>query len=156
MSEQGSSASCRLYDHEVAMYTGFFKKADANSDDCLSFRELEALCQQLGFKLSRKEVKKLFRALDEDGNKVISLEEFLNKMPNISTGQRNCAHLRQIFQTVDKNGDGYLTTDELYDVIMSSGRPFRMSMVKGVVEKLDKSGDGRLNFEEFLNMIDLA
>ncbi|XP_046577375.1 calmodulin-4-like [Haliotis rubra] len=77
-------------------------------------------------------------------------------MPNISNGKRTCAHLRQIFQTVDKNGDGYLTTEELYDVIMNSGRPFRMSMVEGVVEKLDKSGDGRLNYEEFLNVIDLA
>lgn len=105
------------------------------------------LIQRLGHKIWLKMIFFLYRTWDSNKTSILCHKHSLIY---------SCAHLRQIFQTVDKNGDGFLTTDELYDVIMSCGRPFRMSMVKGVVEKLDKSGDGRLNFEEFLNMIDLA
>ena len=62
--------------------------------------------------------------------------------------------LRQVFATFDKNGDGYITREELRESL----RNMRMAMsdkeINEIVAKYDSNGDGLIDFEEFCLLMD--
>ncbi|MED6208106.1 hypothetical protein PIB30_041896 [Stylosanthes scabra] len=66
-----------------------------------------------------------------------------------STSALSKEELRKVFSTFDKNGDGFITGQELKDSL----RNIRMSMtdteIDDIVVKFDSNGDGLLDFQEF-------
>jgi len=66
------------------------------------------------------------------------------------------AYLRQVFNKIDADCDGYITTTELtgnherMDMFASSVLTDGLS-VEGYVQLLDRDGDGRITFDEFSN-----
>merc|ERR1712228_993789 len=62
--------------------------------------------------------------------------------------------LRKKFDSLDKNGDGFLTVNELDAMLAIFGED--EAKVKQIIQKWDKEGDGKLSFDEFLDMASSA
>lgn len=62
--------------------------------------------------------------------------------------------LLKAFQKIDRNGDGYITHDELFQVLTKRGERMTKSEVKMMIEDADFNGDGKLDYEEFCDMMD--
>ena len=60
-----------------------------------------------------------------------------------------------MFKIYDKNGDGFITCDEM-KVLMHFfyGENFSDVEINEVIEEADKDGDGKVNFEEFKEFLD--
>ena len=63
------------------------------------------------------------------------------------------AQLRRSFNQIDKNGDGYLTAEELRLAFKLSGRNFTLEDVQKLVQKIDTDGDGRVSLEEYIAFV---
>ena len=64
---------------------------------------------------------------------------------------RNQYHL-QTFKVFDKNNDGFITADELRQVIVSFGHNLSDEELDEMIEGVDKNKDGKINYLEFLEM----
>ena len=54
------------------------------------------------------------------------------------------------FQTLDKSGDGYITSDEFQEVLRMSGFRASRSDLQALMERYDRNRDGRVSYSEFV------
>lgn len=59
----------------------------------------------------------------------------------------------QAFKTFDKNGDGYITLEELRWAMTNLGEKLNDAELMEMIQAADVDGDGRLNFEEFAEVM---
>lgn len=108
-----------------------FKKSDKNNDGQLDFNEFKGK-RRRPEALEKAEV--IFKLIDKDHNLEISLEEFKHKP----------AEAR--FKTLDRNGDGKLTFDEIKG---RRTRPEEIERIEQNFKRMDKDGDLKLTLEEY-------
>ncbi|XVF34606.1 hypothetical protein REPUB_Repub18cG0073400 [Reevesia pubescens] len=61
----------------------------------------------------------------------------------------NKVELRRVFATFDKNGDGFITKQELRESLKNIGLFMTENEVEEMVVKVDANGDGLIDFDEF-------
>ena len=57
------------------------------------------------------------------------------------------AVLRQAFDLMDRNGDGFLTEREIYEVMRSMGEMVTKAEVRRIVKNTDFNGDGKIEYK---------
>lgn len=60
---------------------------------------------------------------------------------------------RQVFDKVDRDGDGSIDADELYISMKDLESTLKLDEIKEILEELDRDGNGEIDFEEFLYMM---
>lgn len=60
---------------------------------------------------------------------------------------------KQLFISLDKDGSGTVTKEELKVMFDEMNMPMSLSVLEAWIEDHDVNGDGQLSFEEFLGFI---
>ena len=60
--------------------------------------------------------------------------------------------IRQAFKVFDKDGNGYITSDELGSVMANLGERLSANELKQMMMEADKNGDGKIDYEEFVKV----
>ena len=108
-------------------------------------------------KMTNKEISKLMKEVDQNGDGTIDLTEFFNV---ITCAERRDvifkelikrSGIRETFQKYDRDENGVITTDE-FKKMMSDKYPgkFKPDEIVALMNKADKDGSGMINYEEFL------
>ena len=119
---------------------------------------------------------------DLDGNKMLDFDEFLGMMNkkvrlffqttisfkvNFLFDSHRVRHvtnvhfvqgdeddeLRHVFAIFDKNGDGYLSHDEVKDAMFKLGEEFTDKEIEDLIIAADLDQDGEVNYREFKRML---
>ena len=114
--------------------------------------------------MTEKEINKLVKETDKDGDGNVSVEEFLNmiEIENVRgrSNKRDIIHkaliqragVRKAFEKYDKDGSGTISKDEFKIILehkyMSS---LTQDQVDEMMNEADKDGSGLIDYEEFLN-----
>lgn len=61
--------------------------------------------------------------------------------------------LKHAFDLFDRNGDGYISVQELATVFHSLGQSLTASELQLLLQDIDTDGDGRIDFTEFVTMM---
>ena len=143
-----------------------FEKLDKNGDGLVSLEELNWLLEKIGVQIiSLEELESIV------GKSSLDLNEFLSFHDSISKQNNSCSNevveeeeaneesdLVKAFKVFDLNGDGFISCDELQNVLSrlglwdeNSGRDCR-----SMIHVYDTNLDGQLDFEEFKNMMFLT
>ena len=61
------------------------------------------------------------------------------------------AELRKAFDVMDANKDGFVTKDELKNLLKGLGEDVTDEVVDEMISIADANGDGKVEFEEFCN-----
>ncbi|XP_054729173.1 uncharacterized protein LOC129238163 [Anastrepha obliqua] len=103
----------------------------------------------------------VFNTLDQDHSGIISFEDFVQGLSILSRGSVE-EKLRWTFSLYDINGDGFITREEMTDIVTAiyelMGRlpdecPEEEKIkckVDHIFQKMDKNGDGVVTLDEFL------
>ena len=107
--------------------------------------------------MTNKEISKLTKDVDENGDGTIDLTEFFNVIQ--SAEKRDVifkelikrSGIRETFQKYDRDENGVITTDE-FRKMMSDKYPgkFKPDEISALMNKADSDGSGMLDYEEFL------
>ena len=107
--------------------------------------------------MTNKEISKLTKDVDENGDGTIDLTEFFNVIQ--SAERRDVifkelikrSGIRETFQKYDRDENGVITTDE-FRKMMSDKYPgkFRPDEISALMNKADSDGSGKIDYEEFL------
>ncbi|MQM19495.1 hypothetical protein Taro_052500 [Colocasia esculenta] len=87
--------------------------------------------------------------LQEESVGVAVPTEVKKKKKGVVAVARGRAELERVFATFDKNGDGYITLEELEESLQKLGLSATSEELACLVEKLDANGDGLLDLGEF-------
>ena len=60
--------------------------------------------------------------------------------------------IRQAFKVFDKDGNGFITADELAIVMANLGEKLSPSELKEMMKEADSNGDGKIDYEEFVKV----
>lgn len=102
----------------------------------------------------------MMRLMDADCNGTVEFHEFLEIMAILTYNKGlNARTAGQFFRALDKDGNGYLSVEEIkLFYVMTGGteekEPPTTSEIEALVQSLDTDGDGKITFEEFVDGID--
>ncbi len=125
-----------------------FSWLDADGDGQIDVVELQAGLQALGLGIDAEEARQLVAVLDRGGTGRFDLPTFRRfargELPAFDTLRDPDAELRATFRVLDRDGDGYLSTEDV-----ACAEDIDRSEAREIVAAADIDGDGRLSFREF-------
>lgn len=71
----------------------------------------------------------------------------------VEIGEEELHEFREVFDLVDKDKGGSLTTSEVKDLMELLGMQVSINDVKSMVEEIDADGSGAVDFDEFLQVM---
>jgi Ca2+-binding EF-hand superfamily protein len=130
-----------------------FGAADSNSDGLLSADELRSYLEKSG---EDSDLAPLLVAIfDDDGDNQISFPEFLNFYLLCEEGRSGVRKIyERLFRRLDRDGDGFLTVEEVVAFGELIGDPISEDEVKEEIEELDTAGTGKLSIADFLETVE--
>ena len=82
------------------------------------------------------------------GNGKLDFSEFLIMMANkMKDENENKEELKQAFETFDKDGNGFITADELRHAMTNLGETLTDEEVEQMMKEADVDGDGQINYD---------
>ncbi|KAL3513733.1 hypothetical protein ACH5RR_026450 [Cinchona calisaya] len=136
-----------------------FTKLDKNRDGLISIDQLKWLLERIGFHISLVELQLLVgpstKCLDS-----IDFFIFYDTVVKKNIGKTNQENsfdgdLAEVFKVFDLNGDGFISCEELQNVLSRFGLwdECEGRDCKSMINMFDKNSDGLLDFEEFRAMM---
>ena len=141
----------------IREFTQDFRRMDKNGNSTLSAVELKEGLLGWGVTLTDKEVQYIMVAFDKDGDKQLSLAEFLGGL-RLAMNPRRKNIVRKAFQALDVDGSGQVDINELrarYSTAthpaVLSGEKSEAQVARDFLENFDDATnpDGLISQEEF-------
>lgn len=94
---------------------------------------------------------RLFRQMDDDGNKNLNKEEFSHGLREIGLEISN-EEIEEIFQKFDTDGSGSVNLEEFLVHIRPPLSESRLKVIDEAFKKMDKTGDGEITIDDLKNV----
>ena len=123
MERKSSIATARegLSREQIEQFKEAFRLFDKDGSGSIDMEELGVVMKSLGQDLSEEEVVHMMEDADLNGDGLMDFEEFLVMMKGRMTSTSEVEDWTEGFKVFDKNGDGFITAKELYQVLRSVG-----------------------------------
>lgn len=148
-----SSMEEQLSPEQVAEFKEAFSKFDKDGNGSINTQELGAVMQALGKDLSEAELKEFISKVDTDADGVISFPEFLEEMVRGMKAWGKKQDLQEAFRVFDVDRNGYISVDELKQVMAKLGEELSQEVLEAMIHEADVDQDGQVNYEEFVRIL---
>lgn len=128
-----------------------FDKFDSNRDGKISREEYKAMLRALGKENMIKEVSKIFRVADLDGDGYIDFKEFVEL--HKKEGGVKTMDIQRAFRDFDADGDGKISAEEVFELLKRIGEKCSLGDCRKMVRAVDANGDGVIDMDEFITMM---
>ncbi|CAN6170856.1 unnamed protein product [Urochloa humidicola] len=139
-----------LSEEEIAGLKEVFMAMDTDCSGAITYDELKEGLRKYGSTPKDSEIHDLMDAVDIDNNGTIDYIEFIAATlhPNKLEHEE---HLQLAFSYFDKDGNGYITVDELQQACKEHNMP--AAFLDDVIKEADHDNDGRIDYGEFVAMM---
>ncbi|CAN6374347.1 unnamed protein product [Urochloa humidicola] len=139
-----------MFEDEIGGLKELFKRFDTDNSANVTFDELKDGLKRLGSALSDTEIQTLMDAADIDSSGAVDCAEFVAATLHMNKLERE-ENLLRAFSFFDKDGNGYITTDELSEAC----RQFGVDVVhlEDLMKDVDQNNDGQIDYSEFVAMM---
>lgn len=123
-----------------------FDKMDTDGDGVINLEELtNYLAKQNGnYEEAKRTAEHVIKEIDHDGDNMVTRKDWCNA--RLSTKLQEDSIIRDQFNRIDGNGDGFITSDELAKVFKGQ---LSDDLIKQMIREVDKDDDGKIGYEEF-------
>ncbi|TYH57281.1 hypothetical protein ES332_D08G078700v1 [Gossypium tomentosum] len=149
-----------LTDDQVAEFREVFCLIDKDSDGFISMEELASVIQTLDDANPIKEDQNMMMMMmvineADDIERKGKIEDFVNIMARKM--QENVVdELKEAFKVFDQDQDGFISANELRQVMMNMGERLTMEEAEQMIREADLDGDGVVSFDEFARIMMVA
>lgn len=129
-----------------------FDSFDLDKKGEISTDMIGQILDMLGHQLAAEELQSIVAEIDEDGNGVMSFEEFAHLASRflVEEDEDTEAILRELkdaFRLYDKEGLGYITVDLLREILKELDEKMTPSDLEQMIEEIDTDGSGTVDWE---------
>ncbi|XP_039032560.1 calmodulin-2/4-like [Hibiscus syriacus] len=110
--------------------------------------ELAVVIQALDVNPTKEEVQGMISEVDVQGKGTIDFDDFLNIMAR-KMKENVIDELQEAFKVFDRDQDGFISANELRQVMMNLGERLTMEEAEQMIREADLDGDGLVSYEEF-------
>jgi Ca2+-binding EF-hand superfamily protein len=128
---------------EIEEFQQDFNKYDTDGNGIISREEYKQVARDLELSFIDLDY------FDADGNDGIDFWEFLDMIHT----NLQITHMKHKFMSMDKNGDGNLSKQELKDGLRQMGFQFDANELDKMFDEVDLDGNNELDIQEFLIMV---
>ena len=140
---------------EQKSFRNAFTLFDKDHDGKLSTKEVDDVLRFLGKDPSEYEMDFVLKDLDMYGKRNLTFPQFLKLLSQKYNDTKfNVEEMKAVFRIFDKDGDGYITADEIQEEMSKHGDVFTDKQIKQMMEGADSNGDGRIDYEEFVKLME--
>ncbi|CAF0792359.1 unnamed protein product [Didymodactylos carnosus] len=136
-------------EEQIAVFEESFSVLDRDRDGHISDYEIRSLMNSLGYSPSEEDIGEVIKKVDLDGNGKVDFEEFLTMMQRRKSAGELDHELKHVFDVFDKNRDGFIDKDELYDMLKRLGENITEEDVIDMIDEADTDEDNKVSYEEF-------
>lgn len=130
---------------------------DKDGDGTITLAELASVMRALGQHPTQDELQMMMSSVDVDQNGVIDFDEFVGLMRNHFYSEENApsaeAELLEAFRIFDRNGDGFITEEELRQALLNLGERLTGEQLRDMIAAADTDGNGLIDYNEFVAMM---
>ncbi|KAI9185947.1 hypothetical protein LWI28_012228 [Acer negundo] len=138
---------------QVLEFREAFCLLDMDGDGCITIDELATAIRSLDQNPTEEELQIMINEVDINGNGTIEFGEFLNLMARKMKECEAEEELREAFKVFDKDQDGYISPNELRQVMINLGEKLTDEELAQMIIEADMDGDGQVNYDEFVRMM---
>jgi len=123
-----------------------FDKMDTDGDGVITLEELtNHLAKQSGdYEEAKRTAVHIIEQIDHDGDNKVSRKDWCNA--RLSTKLQDDEIIRDQFNRIDNNGDGFISQDELAKLFKGQ---LSDELIKQMIAEVDKDDDGKIGYDEF-------
>jgi Ca2+-binding EF-hand superfamily protein len=145
-----------LTKEQVAMLRKAFDMFDREKRGCIHTNMVATILRTLGQSFEEKELQDLIVEIDADGSGELEFDEFLNLTAKFLVEEDTEAmqeELREAFRMYDKEGNGYIKTTELREILRALDDKLTEDELDEMITEIDTDGSGTVDFDEFMEMM---
>merc|ERR1712183_1074466 len=110
----------------------------------------------MGMKVKPSALREIIEDIDEDGSGLLEFAEFCQLAAKFLVEEDEEAlkkELKEAFRIYDKEGNGYISTDTLKEILKELDSKLTDEDLDNIIEEVDEDSSGTLDFDEFMEMM---
>jgi len=114
------------------------------------------ILNQLGSTFDEDELSSKIKEVDTAGEGKVNFEQFCSIVMCFMEEEDDEAmneELKEAFRLYDKNGEGFITTQVLKEILKELDPKLSGDDLNSIVEEVDEDGSGTVDFDEFMEMM---
>jgi len=147
---------CGLEEEQVKSLKRTFDQFDKEKQGAISVGTVETILKMMGMHVSSQDLEDIINEIDEDGSGELEFPEFIQLAAKFLTEEDEEEmkwELKEAFRLYDKQGNGYITTNTLKEILREIDANLTEYNLDQIVEEVDADGSGTIDFDEFMAMM---
>merc|ERR1711872_376118 len=128
----------------------------ADEDGAIPADNVGGILAMMGMKVKPSALREIIEDIDEDGSGLLEFGEFCRLAAKFLVEEDEEAlkkELKEAFRIYDKEGNGYISTDTLKEILKELDNKLSDEDIDNIIEEVDEDGSGTLDFDEFMEMM---
>ncbi|XP_067009143.1 troponin C, isoallergen Bla g 6.0101 [Anabrus simplex] len=145
-----------LHPEQVAGLKKAFDAFDREKKGCISTEMVGTILRMLDHPVDDALLKEIIKEVDADGSGELEFEEFISLASRFLVEEDAEAlekELKEAFRMYDKEGNGYITTSVLREILKELDDKLSNVELDGIIEEIDSDGSGTVDFDEFMEVM---
>merc|ERR1712029_1338581 len=116
---------------------------------------MQMILKSMGVKVEKDDMENYAGEVDEEETGKFTFRMFCAVAAKfmIDDEEQMKEELKEAFRICDKEGQGFITTDVLKDILREIDNTLTEDDLDNIVEEVDEDGSGTLDFDEFQEMM---
>merc|ERR1712131_100622 len=147
---------CGLEEEQVKSLKRTFDQFDKDRLGAISVGTVDTILKMMGMHVSSADLDNVIEEIDEDGSGQLEFPEFIQLAAKFLVEEDEEEmrwELKEAFRLYDKQGNGYITTSTLKEILREIDSTLTEYNLDQIVDEVDADGSGTVDFDEFMAMM---
>jgi len=142
-----------LHEDQIAEFKEGFSLFDKEGDNSISTKELGTVMRSLGACPTEAEIQEMIKEVDRDNTGKVEFTDFLGLMARKIKEVESEDQVNDAFSVFDKDGQGYISAQELRHVMTNLGEKLSEEEVDMMLKEAHIGDDGMIAYRDFTKVL---